>query len=369
MKRRAFNKAALAGLLYNFSVPIKSEIQRDRPTQLTCVRQPRRIVSGEIQQVMYSLTIGLGRSGSRLAAQLHGTVDQQYEALIYTETHNTPQTGSRTSCEHPSVPLTIARSGVLLLSLDETEAWSLALSWARRLREDDVYLTVAVLCVDDIEAAYSHPFTAELRQHLDCVILQDSANSTSGSQGFHPAVQSARLFFMEHGLIGWDIADLRTILGGRVTCATTSVVTSARDGNRLEDAVNACFRQLKGVAVDGGIGHWVTGINDLSVAAFSNIESHLHALPTRDLQILTSSVDLSLPVGGSGRLHVVWTLPEVSYVDMSKFNPPQHLRAWRDSSLDEGSDESQGARSEEQRGPRDFQAEAPESGNLTKVSG
>ncbi len=312
MKRRTFNKAVLSSFLYNFSVPINSEIQHDRSTQLTCLRQPRWIVNGEIQQVMYSLTIGLGRSGSRLAAQLHGTVDQQYEALIYTETLDTPQSGSRTTGEHASVPLTIARSGVLLLSLDETEAWPLALSWARRLREDDVYLTAAVLCVDDIEAAYLHPFTEELRRHLDCLILQDCANAISGCQGFHPAVESARLFFMEPGLIGWDIADLRMILGGRVTCTTTSLVSSARAENSLEDAVNACFRQLKGIAVDGGIGHWIAGIDDISVAAFSAIESCLHALPTRDLPILTSSADLSLPVGDSGRLHVVWTLPDDS---------------------------------------------------------
>ncbi len=245
-----------------------------------------------------------------LAAQLHGIVDQQYEALIYTETLDTPQSGSRTTGEHASVPLTSAQSGVLLLSLDETDAWPLAVSWARRMRAADVYLTAAVLCVDDIEAAYSHPLTTELRRHLDCVILQDSANSINGWPGFHSAVQSARLFFMEPGLIGWDIGDLRAVLGGRVTCTTTSLVTSVRDENGLEDAVNACYRQLKGIAVDGGIGHWIAGINDLSVAAFSDIESHLHALPTRDLPILTSSVDWPSHSRAEGSLHMIWTISD-----------------------------------------------------------
>ncbi len=307
MKRRTFNKAALASLFCGIGTPIHSGIRHDRLTQLTCLRQPMRIEGGEIQQVMYSLTIGIGRSGSRLAAQLHSTVDPQHEALIYTETLDGRQFGSETGCEYTSVPLTSAQSGVLLLSLDEADAWPLTLSWARRMRADDVYLTAAILCVDDIEFAYSHPFTAELRRHVDCVILQDSTHSITGNQRFHPAVQSARLFFMERGLIGWDIADLRTILAGRVTCTTTSMVTSSPG-----DAADACSCQLKGIAVDGGIGHWIAGINDLSVAAFLDIESHLHALPTRDLPILMSSVDMSPPVDGSGCLHVVWTLPENS---------------------------------------------------------
>lgn len=310
MKRRTFNNTVLASLLYGLSVPINSAVRCDRSAQLLCLRRPKRITTDEVSQEICSLTIGLGRSGSRLAAQLHSSVDQQYQSLIYAEMFDTPQSDSKTSCERASVPLTSAHSGVMMLSLDETEYWPLALSWARRMLEDDVDLTAVVLCVDDVESAYSHPFTAELRRHFDCVILQDSPGLASGLQGFHPAVQSAQLFFMESKLIGWDICDLHTVLEVRITCATTSLVTSSSDESSLEDAVNACFGQLKAIAVDGGIGHWVTGIDDLSVAAFSVIEDHLHALSTRELTVLTSSLDWSLPVGDSGQLHVVWTIPK-----------------------------------------------------------
>jgi hypothetical protein len=310
MKRRTFNQAALASLLCGFSMPINSGIQRDRPTKLSCLRQPKRILMDERSQETCSFTIGIGRSGSRLAAQLHAAVDQQQQALIYTDACETPQAAFATSCERASVPLTIARSGVLLLSLNETDAWSLALSWARRMREEDVFLTAAVLCVDDIETGYAHPFTAELRRHLDCVILQNSPGSTCGIQGIDPAAQSARLFFMEHGLIGWDICDLRTILGGRITCATTSLITPPGDECSQEGAVDACYSQFNGIAVDGGIGHWIAGIDDLSVAAFSTILDRLQALPTMDVPILFSSVDLLSHPGIPSLLHMIWTIPE-----------------------------------------------------------
>ncbi len=110
MKRKTFNKAALASLLCGFSVPVNSGMQRDRPTQLSCLRQPKRVLMDERSQETCSFTIGIGCSGSRLAARLHSAVDQQQQALIYTEACETPQAAVATGCGRASLPLTIARS-------------------------------------------------------------------------------------------------------------------------------------------------------------------------------------------------------------------------------------------------------------------
>ncbi len=240
-------------------------------------------------------------------------LDSEFPALIYAESSMpSPPTQNRIEYK-PEDLLSNAFSGVLIVSIDEPEAWSLALAWASKMHEQNVYMKAAILCVQDIQTALAHPLTQQLKRHLDTVILQPDYKSVIQPPGFHPAMQSARLFLMEPGLICHDISDIRRVLGGGGTAiATSSRVLPSMLGGSPAEAVDECIAQLAGRQPLGIFARLNDGGN-LSSSDFDAITERLSERIGDDVEMgIVVGIESSLPEGEPGLLHAIWALSENS---------------------------------------------------------
>ena len=305
MKRRTFNQAALAGLVSGLSLPLGAN---NSPYQATTLER-FRYSTAENEQTWLPFTIGLGQRGRILAKQFDQLIDRDRPALIYAASGMT--TSPREEADHEvEALLNNVYSGVLMLALEESEAWPLALAWADLMSAQDVYLKVAILCVQNVDTALSHPLTQQLMSVLDTVILQQDYRGSSHNSGYQPALQSARLFLMEQGLICWDIADLRTVLSGHIAVTTSAQTMPSSLGGNPSQAMDACYADLQGRRITGAISHWSTSLEGLCIEDFSDIGNRRDALLADDCTVvLATSANLSLSETEPGILHTIWTLP------------------------------------------------------------
>jgi hypothetical protein len=311
MKRRRFNQAVgLAGLTSSLGIPLGAGMASAQRLTIDCFRHVR----SEHENEWLPFTIGLGQRGRELAAQFDRLVAPDQSAMIYALSH-APSSSTQVAPDTSDKDLLgNAYSGVLMLDLNETQAWPLALDWANRMQAQDVYLKVAILCTRDIDTALAHPLTRHLRSILDTVILQPDCPSSDSVPGWNSALLSARLFLMEPGLICWDIADLRTVLGGQIATATSAEALPSSRGGNPQEAVDRCHDKLQGKRITGGVGHWIAGLESLSIQDFDVIRSRWNALFGKAATTLVAtSVDLSLPDAGSGLLNAIWTLPTAAF--------------------------------------------------------
>ncbi len=306
MKRRRFNQAvSLAGLVAGPDLPLGAGLAATQNTGLECFRHRKP----EHTEEWAPFTLGLGQHGRKLAEQFHRLVAPDQAALIYAQSWE-PSSSTQIAREPPDKDLLgNAYSGVLLLDLDETQAWPPALDWANRMQAQDMYLKVAILCARDLDTALAHPLTQHLRAVLDTVILQPDCPSSDSVPGWSSALLSARLFLMEPGLICWDIADLRTLLGGQIATATSAEALPSSLGGNPQEAADRCHEKLQGRRTTGGVGHWITGLESLSIEDFDSIRSRWNALFGKaGTTLVATSVDLSLPDAAPGLLNAIWTL-------------------------------------------------------------
>ncbi len=305
MKRRTFNQAALAGLVSGIGLPLRAD---NNPYQATILER-FRYSTAENEQTWLPFTVGLGQRGRTLAKQFDQWIDRDRPALIYAASGMT--TSPREETEHEvEALLNNVYSGVLMLALDEPEAWPLALAWADLMSAQDVYLKVAILCVQNVDTALSHPLTQQLMSVIDTVILQQDCRGPSKITGFQPALQSARLFLMEQGLICWDIADLRTVLSGHIAVTTSAQAMPSLLGGNPGEAMDTCYANLQGRRITGAVSHWSTSLGALCVKDFSDIGDRRDALLADDCTVvLATSANLSLSDTEPGILHTIWTTP------------------------------------------------------------
>ncbi len=309
MKRRTFNQVALVGLAAGIGAPLYAGSGLTQSSVRECFRH----IDSQPDWDWVPFTIGLGRCGRELAAQLDLVIEPEHPALIYAESDMpSPSTPTQINYSEDAL-LTNAYAGVLIVSLDEPEMWPNAIAWSEKMRAHDVYLTAAIICVPDINTGLSHPLTQQLRGDLDTVILQQDCRQKPQPAGFNPALQSARLFLMEPGLICHDIADIRTVLKGKTAITATSPGLSSRLGGDLKQAVDACYTTLRGRPVSGGIARWSAGLETLSISDFDAIGNQLGERLSDDFTLLvTMNVDLSASATSPGILHTIWALSEGS---------------------------------------------------------
>ncbi len=311
MKRRTFNKAALAGLAGGIGAPLCAGTGRTETTVKECIRH----ADCQDEWDWVPFTIGLGRCGRKLAAQLDRVIETERPALIYAESDRSAVPApTPTQLGHSDDDLlSHAYSGVLIMGLDEPEIWPHAITWAEKMRAQDVYMTTAIICVPDLEVGLSHPLIHQLKKDLHAVILHQDCGEESLPAGSHPVLQSARLFMMEQGLICHDIADIRTVLNGKIAITSTFRSLPSSLGGNLQKSVDACYAELCGRPVCGGIARWSAGLETLSVKDFGVIGSRMGEKMIDDCTLLlTTSFDLSLTATSPGILHTIWTLIEDS---------------------------------------------------------
>ncbi len=306
MKRRIFNQAALASLTASLGSPLHAEHARQNDSLIESFRH----AEARHEWDWHPFVIGLGQRGRDLATRLDGVVDPDLHSLIYAES-SPPTPQPRTQVERADKTLVSnAYSGVLIADLDDPNAWPLALTWAEKMQAHDVYMKAGILCAQEIDTALTHPLTQLLRQSLDTVILQPDCEADPILPGFHPALQTARLFLTEPGLICYDIADIRTILAGKIAIATSAQAMPSTLGGNPEDAVDTCHAKLQGHRIDGGIARWSTGLDSMNIHDFEAISNRYSTLLSDECTFgLVTSIDSSLPETAPGLLNMIWTVP------------------------------------------------------------
>ncbi len=304
MKRRTFIQIPLAGLVSGLTVRFPGVQAAQSPTILEQIRHHRADCD------WVPLIVGLGSRGRQLAAELDAVLHPEQEALIYADQGIMP-TSVQMQVER-NVPDLLENnlSCVLLFALDEPAIWPSALAWADQMRKQDVYLKVAVVCVEDVETALAHPLTQQLRNVLDAVIIQPDTRSPVIPRGFHPAIQSARMFLTEPSLIGFDMADLHQIFhASTVSIATSSLTLPIGAGGHPGNGVDACFDQLGGRKISGVVVRWTDGLH-ITMYDFDAICQRLEQRLGADDVVagVITGIDPDLPEGEPGILHTIWTL-------------------------------------------------------------
>ncbi len=303
MNRRTFIQLSLAGLASGLPAYFAEAQTMQPPVLFEPIRQNRG------PQDWGFVTIGLGIRGAQLAKGLDFALHPEQEALIYADRRTNPTFYQ--GCFGCPIAGTLDEivSGTFLFSLEEPATWHAAVAWANYLLERDVYLKAAVVCTRDVETAIVHPLTEHLRGLLDVVVVQPDSTLSTIPRGFHPAIQSARLFLMEPSLIGFDIADLRPIFhDGALALTTSSPALPIGAGGSPGNGIDTCLEQLAGRKIVGVVVRWTDGLH-LSIQDFDAIRQRLDERLSGDVVTgVMTGFELDLQEGDPGLLHAVWTL-------------------------------------------------------------
>jgi len=230
--------------------------------------QAHRLASSKGPGDVNPVVIGLGEEGARIAEMLSRIPLLGNDVSTYTQ----PDWQPRGQTEHlrvGTVPEIFREcaAAVLVFSPRDREACAMALSWARRMDEQGVYLKAAVLPF--VEHSHWLPSmqdsrTIRLTKELDAVILQPIPwnRRTPLEDPYQPVFQTIRLFFFEPGLVCYDLSDVRHALAtGRPAVATTVRSLGLASGGNPARAAELCLQSLPIPRIQRVIAKWQGGRN------------------------------------------------------------------------------------------------------------